>query len=136
MTHVTCRLTAKNRDQIRNPTLSSRVRATFTFLFRRRGDWRASGSRRGTTSAVGQRERRRVGPVPLRDRGKSRAGRGVVPLRQAGKTVRGFPAGVRRGQRLLQPGYPRGFPGRHGQIHGRRSQLFRLGDVIGRSECS
>ena len=25
MTHVTCRLTAKNRDQLRNPTLSSRV---------------------------------------------------------------------------------------------------------------
>jgi len=29
MTHVTCRLTAKNRDQLRNPTLGSRVRATF-----------------------------------------------------------------------------------------------------------
>jgi len=32
MTHVTCRLTAKNRDQLRNPTLGNRVRATFTFL--------------------------------------------------------------------------------------------------------
>ena len=31
MTHVTCRLTAKNRDQFRNPTLGSRVWATFTF---------------------------------------------------------------------------------------------------------
>ena len=31
MTHVTCRLTAKNRDQLRNPTLGNRVRATFTF---------------------------------------------------------------------------------------------------------
>jgi len=31
MTHVTCRLTAKNRDQLWNPTLSDRVRATFTF---------------------------------------------------------------------------------------------------------
>jgi len=30
MTHVTCRLTAKNRDQ--NPTLSNLVWATFTFL--------------------------------------------------------------------------------------------------------
>ena len=30
-THVTCRLTAKNRDQLRNPTLGNRVRATFTF---------------------------------------------------------------------------------------------------------
>ena len=29
MTHVTCRLTAKNRDQLRSPTLGSRVRATF-----------------------------------------------------------------------------------------------------------
>ena len=32
MTHVTSRLTAKNRDQIRNPTLVNRVWATFTFL--------------------------------------------------------------------------------------------------------
>jgi len=32
MTHVTCRLTAKNRDQFRNPTLGNRVWATFTFL--------------------------------------------------------------------------------------------------------
>jgi len=33
MTHVTCRLTAKNRDQLRNPTLGNRVRVTFTFTF-------------------------------------------------------------------------------------------------------
>jgi len=32
MIHVTCRLTAKNRDQLRNPTLSNRVWTTFTFL--------------------------------------------------------------------------------------------------------
>ena len=32
MTHVTCRLTAKYRDQLRNPTLGNRVWATFTFL--------------------------------------------------------------------------------------------------------
>ena len=31
MTHITCRLTAKNRDQLRNPTLGNRVWATFTF---------------------------------------------------------------------------------------------------------
>jgi len=31
MTHVTCRLTAKNRDQLRNPTLGNRVQATFAF---------------------------------------------------------------------------------------------------------
>ena len=29
---ITCRLTAKNRDQLRNPTLGNRVWATFTFL--------------------------------------------------------------------------------------------------------
>jgi len=28
MTHVTCRLTAKNRDQLRNPTLGNRVWTT------------------------------------------------------------------------------------------------------------
>jgi len=31
MTHVTCRLTAKNRDQVRNPMLDNRVWATFSF---------------------------------------------------------------------------------------------------------
>jgi len=29
MTYVTCRLTAKNRDQLRNPTLGNRVWASF-----------------------------------------------------------------------------------------------------------
>ena len=29
MTHVTCRLTAKNRDPLRNPTLGNRVLAPF-----------------------------------------------------------------------------------------------------------
>jgi len=32
MTHVTCSLTAKNRDQLQNPILDNRVWATFTFL--------------------------------------------------------------------------------------------------------
>jgi len=32
LTRITCRLTAKNRDQLRNPTLGSRIWATFTFL--------------------------------------------------------------------------------------------------------
>ena len=31
MTHITCRLTAKNQDQLRNPTLGNRVWANFTF---------------------------------------------------------------------------------------------------------
>jgi len=34
MTHVSCRLPAENRDQLRNPTLGNRVWATFLpFLF-------------------------------------------------------------------------------------------------------
>jgi len=32
MTHVTCRLTARNQNQLRNPTLGNRVWATFTFF--------------------------------------------------------------------------------------------------------
>ena len=32
MTHLTCRLSAKNRDQLRNAMLGNRVWATFTFL--------------------------------------------------------------------------------------------------------
>ena len=32
MTHITCRLTAKNRDQLRNPTLGNWLWAIFTFL--------------------------------------------------------------------------------------------------------
>jgi len=32
MTHVICRLAAKNRDQLQNPTLGNRVSATFTFF--------------------------------------------------------------------------------------------------------
>ena len=35
MTHSTCRLTAKNRDQLRNPTLGNRVWASYTFTFTR-----------------------------------------------------------------------------------------------------
>ena len=32
MIHITCRLTATNRDQLRNPTLGNRVWATFIVL--------------------------------------------------------------------------------------------------------
>jgi len=32
LTHITCRLTAKNRDQFWSPTLCNRVWTTFTFL--------------------------------------------------------------------------------------------------------
>ena len=34
MTHITCRLTAKNRDQLRNPTLGNRVWVAFIFRTR------------------------------------------------------------------------------------------------------
>jgi len=30
VTHITCRLTAKNQDQLRNLTLGNRIRATVT----------------------------------------------------------------------------------------------------------
>ena len=33
MTHVICRLTAKNRDQLRIPTIGNRARATLPFIF-------------------------------------------------------------------------------------------------------
>ena len=33
MTHVTCKLTAKNRDQLRNSTLGNRVSAAFSFFY-------------------------------------------------------------------------------------------------------
>jgi len=33
MAHVTCRLTAKNRDQLQDPTLGNRVWVTFTLPF-------------------------------------------------------------------------------------------------------
>jgi len=39
MTHVTCQLTAKNRDQLGNPTLDNRVWATFTFSTTQRKAW-------------------------------------------------------------------------------------------------
>jgi len=32
MTHVTCRLTAKNRDQLRNPAIEYELPFTFTFI--------------------------------------------------------------------------------------------------------
>jgi len=47
MIHVTCRLTAKNRDQLRNPTLGNRVWTTFTFTSERSSwntSWRCSAS--------------------------------------------------------------------------------------------
>ena len=72
MTHVTCRPTAKNRDQLRNPTLGNRVWASFTFLFwntvlslitQRTQRLCTVTSRRG---ALAWQQRRQLGNVPLR----------------------------------------------------------------------
>ena len=40
MTHVTCRLTAKNRDELRNPTLRNWVGLWATFTFFTIIDWK------------------------------------------------------------------------------------------------
>ena len=45
MTHITCRLTAKNRDQLRNSTLGSRVWATICVCVRVAGVWSSSPGR-------------------------------------------------------------------------------------------
>jgi len=45
MTHVTCRLTVKNRDQLRNPTLGNRVWATFFTTKGKEGRGREGGKR-------------------------------------------------------------------------------------------
>ena len=36
MTHIACRLTVKNWDQLRNPTLGNRVWAIFTFYSKKK----------------------------------------------------------------------------------------------------
>ena len=54
MSNVTSRLTANNRDQLRNPTLGNRTRATFTFFLfpLRRIRSIAAGARRDTHPAA------------------------------------------------------------------------------------
>jgi len=47
MTYVTCRLTAKYRDQLRNPTLGNRVCATFL-------PFTSNGEGRGRDGRVGE----------------------------------------------------------------------------------
>ena len=42
MSHVTCRLTAENRNQLRNPTLGNRVWHTFTFTFKQTSNTRCT----------------------------------------------------------------------------------------------
>ena len=51
MTHITCGLTAKNPDQLRNPTLGNRVWATFT-LFTRPLGYRNPFSKHCTLSSL------------------------------------------------------------------------------------
>jgi len=45
MTHVTCRLTAKNRNQLRDTTLDYRVWATFTFTQQQQSTYAIEGIR-------------------------------------------------------------------------------------------
>jgi len=53
MTHVTCSLSAKNRDQVRNPTLGNRVWATFFIATQMivLGNFRSIVSRKVETTA-------------------------------------------------------------------------------------
>jgi len=85
MAHVTCRLTAKNRDQLRNPTLGNRVRAAFAFFTakeltkpvrRRTGVKRGDHSVRTRTGSAGARRGRQVSHSRLRSGGGG--GGGVV----------------------------------------------------------
>ena len=50
LSHITSRLTAKNRDQLRNPTLGNRVRVIFLLL---KGGKRGEGRRRGASRMGG-----------------------------------------------------------------------------------
>jgi len=56
MTHVTCRLTAENRDQLRNPTLGNRVWASFTFTLRRCPSYTVSDTAQGGEGGSGLRD--------------------------------------------------------------------------------
>jgi len=60
MTHVTCRLTAKNRDQLRNPTLGNRVWATFTYFLRLQNADRSGIRQREAGRVVGGPDQRRL----------------------------------------------------------------------------
>jgi len=59
MTHATCWLTAKNRDQLKNPTLGSRVWATF-FTSKEREGQKGGRERGEEREGEGQRRGRRV----------------------------------------------------------------------------
>jgi len=54
MTHVTCRLSAKNGDQLRNPKLGSRVWASFTFQYPHFQDRRVAAAGRDSVPCVGR----------------------------------------------------------------------------------
>jgi len=56
MTHVTCRVIAKNQGRVRNPTLNTRVWATFTFFTSKAREGRKDrreGQGRGREARVG-----------------------------------------------------------------------------------
>jgi len=59
--HIICRLTAKNRDQLRNPTLGNRVYRQPFFTSKEREGQRGRGRERGEKrEGEGQRRGRRV----------------------------------------------------------------------------
>ena len=57
MTHVTCRLTAENRDQLRNPTLGNRITFSLPFL---RSFGRAAGAVQQAPTLSSKHGQRRV----------------------------------------------------------------------------
>ena len=80
MTHVTCRLTAKNRDQRRNPSLGTGVWATVFIVTmqlstpHRHNDGRTDHVTACSTRSVGQQQRSRQPPQQLHPRTPRPAG--------------------------------------------------------------
>jgi len=72
MIHVTCRLTAKNRDQLRNPTLGNRVWATITFFTSKEKERKGRGREREGRGKKGPKGRGRKG-----EKGEEVEGEGV-----------------------------------------------------------
>ena len=65
MTHVTCRLTAKNRDQLRNPTLGNRLWATLLVNRGKHGFHTAAYTQTRPPGAVSNRGRSLLSTIAL-----------------------------------------------------------------------
>ena len=110
MTHVTCRLTAKDRDQLRNPTLGNRVWATFTF-FRYRYKAGREEERRGGREFVLCRRNKKDNSAPMAVRhcmqsgvvGTRRRTVDVVRRRSSSSATRSTVATGRRAGGLRRP---------------------------------